>query len=238
VILQPTLIAGAQPELPDTPAVAAGDPSEGRGGRCGNRDFRTSPGKAHWSDKGFEFYINDANNPAGAKTTARILDGFRTWDQTLDACNSRKRDEWRSRYRGINRNVSISNTDDNTNMVGFSTGPEARKKCADESEEVEGTAIACAITQSFKFPGFAARIEKVDIIFNGGDFDYYNGRLTRNCTGEHYDVWNVSTHEVGHALGLDHIKDFGSVMYPQAWPCDDDGRILGRGDVRGVRYLY
>ena len=57
--------------------------------------------------------------------------------------------------------------------------------------------------------------------------DYYQGTATT--------LYEVTLHEFGHALGLDHSSDPVSVMYPSVGPNDND---IGASDIQGIQVLY
>jgi hypothetical protein len=46
---------------------------------------------------------------------------------------------------------------------------------------------------------------------------------------------NLTIHELGHVVGLDHVQDRGQVMYPAISPSSPDG--LGGGDLAGLAQL-
>jgi hypothetical protein len=221
--LPPTLMAGLQPSV-DLVAVQGS-------GRC-DADQHWSL-KYEYKDPGYDFWINEDNNP-GPNTTARILDGFRTFDNTLDACHMKKRDDWhaRNRYQGPTH-TQINLHDDGKNVVGFSTGPTAAHDCRDEQTDADSPAVACAVSKYRKFTG---TILESDIIYNLY-YNWFSGLKVSRCSGA-ADVWGITVHEVGHTLGFDHVKDRRSVMWPYAEPCDDDSRLLSRGDVNAIREQY
>ncbi|MBM4397139.1 MAG: matrixin family metalloprotease [Deltaproteobacteria bacterium] len=52
------------------------------------------------------------------------------------------------------------------------------------------------------------------------------------------DVENTVTHELGHALGLDHSQDFEATMYFKAPAGDVEKRTLAEDDVEGLCTIY
>lgn len=67
----------------------------------------------------------------------------------------------------------------------------------------------------------------------------WNTGSTTSCTGTRYDLQGVATHEFGHTYGLGHSQQANNqVMKPYANTCESAMRTLGRGDIRGINYLY
>lgn len=64
----------------------------------------------------------------------------------------------------------------------------------------------------------------------GGDISF-NTQIDWN----QYSLAKVAEHEIGHALGLSHVPDSGSVMYFQY---KNNPLGLGQGDIDGVRNIY
>ena len=64
---------------------------------------------------------------------------------------------------------------------------------------------------------------------------YYN--WTNDPCPNHYDVWSVFMHEVGHAAGLDHSEFENAVMYYSS-KANTSKRGLTADDHAGIREIY
>jgi len=77
-----------------------------------------------------------------------------------------------------------------------------------------------------------------DVRLNRGDRWYVN--RPASCSNR-FDIESVMTHERGHSFGLGHVAEgtHGKLTMSTAIrPCDNSGRTLGLGDVRGLRKKY
>ncbi len=88
-----------------------------------------------------------------------------------------------------------------------------------------------AITMTCFEPG--GGILGARILFNGQDHEWAtDGRSTA------IDVQNVTTHEIGHFVGIGHSDVPGTTMWPTTSTGDVSQRELHRDDVEAVCYLY
>lgn len=230
-VIPGTKVANSQP------SSAAADPEDANSASapdCRRGGFYTNHSRAHWDNNGYSYTINPANLPGSNDRSrvwsrTRIIDGFRTWNRTLDRCSNRKTDKFHADYAGLST-YSIGDHHDGHNVAGFSTGKIADRDCGNEQ------AAACTHDE-FEVPRVGSgRVVESDVIFDGR-FAWWNRRSIRGCQGRP-DIWSFSTHEVGHTLSLSHNRLHRSVMYPSIGACTDKRRVLGQPDVQGVRYLY
>lgn len=76
-------------------------------------------------------------------------------------------------------------------------------------------------------------IKEFDIVFNNKNWAW----STSGQSGK-MDVGAIATHEVGHALGLDHSNIQDAVMYPKVKQGDISNRTLHPDDSTGISRLY
>src|SRR6185503_7265385 len=80
------------------------------------------------------------------------------------------------------------------------------------------------------YKGLAAEF---DMVFNT-NFDWSN-----SGAADKMDVQNITTHEAGHALGLDHSSASADLtMYPYASEGETKKRTLEAGDIAGIKARY
>jgi hypothetical protein len=231
-VLAPDTVGGSRPVAADQGASTQVTAASA----CQRGSFKTAPHRLHWDGDGYGYTVNPANMPGNAsRAIARLTDGHRTWNQTLDRCKNRKTDRFHADYHGTS-SFSIGDHHDGHNVVGFSTGKIADRDCGKAGRD----AIACMAMRKPHSCGLphpnAACFTEADIIFDGRR-PWWSRLSVRKCLAQ-YDIWNVSTHETGHTLALEHIKNKASVMYPRANYCDSTRRVLAQPDVQGIRYLY
>jgi hypothetical protein len=102
---------------------------------------------------------------------------------------------------------------------------------------IDGTGSILAQTTTY-YNTASKTITKADIVFDSGDKWSVNSNFGCNGGGSSFDVQNIATHEIGHAIGLGHVTDNLLTMYKYASPGETLKSSLGTGDQRGVDKLY
>ena len=64
------------------------------------------------------------------------------------------------------------------------------------------------------------------------------GGVNSTPGGTGYDIQNIATHEIGHALGLDHSQFSSATMWASAAPGSETGRSISSDDQAGVQAVY
>ncbi len=105
---------------------------------------------------------------------------------------------------------------------------------------IDGAGGALAVT-SVLFNIITGEILSSSVTFDSGDeWAVYPG-LSCEGQGSAFDVENIAAHEIGHAVGLDHVRkssDVALTMWPYAAQGETHKRTLGKGDKLGVDALY
>lgn len=113
---------------------------------------------------------------------------------------------------------------DGVNLITFASTPKNR--------DVVANFVAVTIPQVLLYDDGHVRLTDADIIFNP------KVPFATDGSANFTDIQGVLTHELGHALGLDHSPIPSATMWPYVNSGDTFDRSLHPDDLAGVRALY
>ncbi len=97
---------------------------------------------------------------------------------------------------------------------------------------------AMGVTTNWKLIGAGQGVKKVEIFFNGQDFEWTTEGADDPFSNK-VDVQAVATHEIGHAIGLNHSRERFATMFFTAFPGQTEAqRKLDEDDKRAACFLY
>ena len=168
-------------------------------------------------------------NPSGEKgrdSAAALQRAAKRWQGHLsDPCGNKGYSSLRTNYLGTTAEAPLPTSGGGcgkftwgSNTVGWGVIPDRY----------------LAVTCTYSIGAFPYRSDqKYNTKYN------WNTGSGTACRGNKYDLQGVATHEFGHTYGLDHSAGSNNqVMKPSAAMCESSMRQLGRGDIRGITFLY
>jgi hypothetical protein len=97
---------------------------------------------------------------------------------------------------------------------------------------------AMGVTTNWKMNGPGQGIDKVEIFFNGQHFEWTTSGADDPFSNK-VDVQAVATHEIGHAIGLNHTRErFATMFFTSSPGKSEEAQILHDDDKRGICFLY
>jgi len=168
---------------------------------------------AKWASWPVTFYVNPATpdvSPAAATAATQLA---------LDVWNTQGGSPFRYQYGGTASDTA--NAFDNRNVIIFRNAS-------------NGSTIAT----TYSWWDSGNRLLDADIVVWDGSFALHTG--TSGCGGVSNGAYleDILTHELGHALGLDHSTSVDATMYPSYSACSQSFRTLAPDDIAGVQALY
>lgn len=200
-------------------------PPTGGGGSPTSCPYKTF---AKWSDtsKALTFVVDTAaSGIAAADAHAGVLNAFAAWDASsgLPAPSAGSFSGLPSSYTGLSND---------TNEVAWA------------SLSALGYTNAIAVTWTWRYVTTKVATEW-DMVFNNDPgFAWAQNNLgsadpdTASGVAGKYDVQNIGTHEAGHAVGLDHVREASHTMYTYGSAGEVKKRSLECGDAAGAQKLY
>ncbi len=162
-----------------------------------------------WGTSSVVMYVNPQNADVSASAAeAALLVGMDVW-------NSQGNANVKFVYGGRVSDTTIAN--EGRNVVIFRNA-------------TDGASIAT--TYSWSVGG---KIVNADVVFWDQPYAFFTG--TSGCSGGAY-IEDISSHELGHALGLLHSSDPSATMVSGYPYCSQELRTLSSDDIAGVQSLY
>jgi hypothetical protein len=147
-------------------------------------------------------------------TVASLQGGFVAWSEVNSKAPST------ASHTNASSTLPDTDTMDNENSILFAPLTEANT-------------IAVTTTWYYSRGPNKGKAVEFDMVFNT-NFDWSN-----SGAADKMDVQNITTHEAGHALGLDHSSTSPDLtMYPYATEGETKKQSLEAGDIAGIRARY
>jgi hypothetical protein len=175
----------------------------------------TSAAKAYttyssWGTLNVSFYVNPSNLDVSASAATSAVQAG------MDAWNTQSGTAFRFNYAG---QVSTTTTGyDNKNVVVF-------------RNQSNGSTIASTYVWTSN-----GLLRDADIVFWDGGRTFFTGAA--GCASGGAYIEDIATHELGHALGLQHSSSADATMYSSYSSCSTGMRTLSADDVAGAQALY
>jgi hypothetical protein len=167
---------------------------------------------AKWSAMPVTFYVNGANaDVSGAAASTAIQYAMGVWSAAGTT--------FRYQYGGSATDTATAY--DNRNVVFF-------------RDAANGSNIAT----TYSWWDSNNRLLDSDIIVWDKNFKFFTGTLGCGLFSNAAYLEDVMTHELGHALGLNHSTATEATMYPSYGYCSQSFRTLATDDINGLKSLY
>jgi len=170
-----------------------------------------------WASWPVPFYINPANSDVSASAaTSAIQAGMDVW-------NTQSGTAFRFSYAGQVKDTSTSA--DGRNVVIF--------------RNISNPDSPGAVATTYAWSKDGSRFD-TDIVFWDGPYKFFTGSTGCAYTNGQYGAYieDIATHELGHALGLNHSSVTDATMYATYTQCSTSFRTLSADDIAGIKSLY
>jgi matrixin len=208
------------------------------------QDNVNGPVPSHWPNNSVTWYLNPTAgsnvDQTGGSVAMALQSSFSTWQNSQLAGKSLV---FLTVTQGPNSSITDPNSSDCLNVVSFMpsssvnfpTGAIAFTDVATVSgpppTSYNCTQGGTSTTQTCSLPSC---VVDGDIAFNPKE----NFSTRTPTPSGSFDVQSVSTHEIGHLLGLDHSGLAQAMMYPFGDTGQSEKKTLATDDAAGIAFLY
>jgi len=169
---------------------------------------------AKWPTSQVTFYLNVANaaDVSATAATAAVQYALNVW-------NTQSGTTFRYQYGGTVSDTSTAY--DNRNVLIFRNA-------------TNGSAIGT----TYSWWDSNKNLLDSDIVMWSGNINFFAGTSGCGVLPNAAYIEDVTTHELGHALGLNHSTNSAATMYPSYSYCSQALRTLASDDIAGAKALY
>jgi hypothetical protein len=168
---------------------------------------------AKWSGARATFFVNPANTDVSASAAATAV------QYALNVWSTQTGTTFRYQYGGTVTDSSTAN--DKRNVMIFRNAS-------------NGSALAT----TYSWWDGSKNLLDSDIIFWTSNFAFFTGTSGCGVVANAAYLEDIATHELGHALGLNHSSTSAATMYPSYGYCSQALRTLASDDIAGAKALY
>ncbi|HEX8439873.1 myxosortase-dependent metalloprotease, MXAN_2677/MXAN_2678 family [Archangium sp.] len=225
---------------------------------------RANDANAHclfWTVPTLKWHFSSAGNPKSSDAQkqnefAAIRASFQGWQEVFSSCGNLRFEEGPLvddrkvgyEVKGDNRNLVLFRSRRCEDVAPSNHGCWEEETCGNAFDCWDGDASTIALTLT-TYDEKSGIIYDSDIQFNAAGYVFTTVDRppypvcsqpvtvnSTNCVAT--DVQNTMTHEIGHLIGLDHIRVDGSTMFPQAPPGEVSKRSIDEGSHKFVCVTY
>jgi hypothetical protein len=168
---------------------------------------------AKWSGAQATFYVNPSNADVSASAAAAAVQyGMNVW-------STQSGTTFRYQYGGTVSDTATAY--DNRNVLIFRNA-------------TNGSALGT----TYSWWDSSKNLLDSDIIMWSGNINFFSGTSGCGILPNAAYIEDVTAHEFGHALGLNHSSTSGATMYPSYSYCSQAFRTLASDDIAGAKALY
>jgi len=167
---------------------------------------------AKWASAAATFYVNPANSDVTTSAAASAAQfAMNVWSSAGTS--------FRYTYGGAVSDTSTAY--DNRNVFIY-----------------RNTTNGSSLGTTYSWWDSSNRLLDSDIVIWTGGFNFFTGTSGCGLVSNAAYIEDVATHELGHALGLNHSSSSDATMYPSYGYCSQAMRTLASDDIAGLKSLY